>query len=85
MLWDAGQERATREARERLAELFVASRDASLEVLVSTGQAKARGSWHLPTYVSAERTQRRGTPAERDAMLVRLGLLYPGIVRRADS
>jgi hypothetical protein len=51
MLWAAGQERMARERTARLAELFMAARDAALDVGVSTGQLKAKGSWGLPFYI----------------------------------
>jgi hypothetical protein len=84
MLWNAGQERVARESRERLTELFVAARDAALDVLVSTGQAKAKGSWRLPAYISSDRPSQR-SPAARDATLAKLSVMFPGMVRRADS
>ena len=85
VLWQAGQQRVTRESRDRLTELFVASRDAGLDVLVSVGQAKPVGAWRQPAYVRASAPQPIRTPAARDATLAQLNLLYPGIVRRADS
>ena len=81
MLWEAGQRRLARERRERLAELFTAFRDAALDVLVSTGQAKPRGTWRLPAYARPERVEAVRTPAERDRALARLGALIPGSVR----
>lgn len=85
VLWKAGQQRVTRESRERLTELFVASRDAGLDVLVSTGQAKSVGTWRQPPYVRSSAPQPLRSPAGRDATLARLSVLYPGIVRRSDS
>ena len=81
MLWEAGQRRVARERRERLAELFTAARDAALDVLVSTGQAKAKGAWRLPAYARPPAGQRVRTPAERDRSLARLAALIPGSVR----
>jgi hypothetical protein len=80
MLWRAGQQREARERRETLADLFVAARDASLEVGVSTGQLKAKGTWHLPSYMDVEQPVR--SPESRDAMLAKLGAMFPGMVRR---
>jgi hypothetical protein len=86
MLWDAGQARVVREERARLAEMFAAVRDAQLDVLVSTRQAKPIGAWRLPSYVDARPAVRPvHTPAERDAVLAKLGVLVPGMVRRRDS
>jgi hypothetical protein len=81
MLWEAGQERITREGRERLAERFAAARDAHLDVLVSTGAVKARGAWRLPAYARSEAPQELRSPAERDRALLRLGMMFPGMVR----
>jgi hypothetical protein len=86
MLWSEGQKRLVRERRDRLTELFTASRDAALDVLVSTGQAKPKGAWALPSYARrpvGEAPQR--TPAERDRALAALAVMYPGVVRRTDS
>lgn len=85
MLWRAGQERTGREQRARLAELFTAARDAGLDVLVSTGQAKPVGTWHLPAYIRSEAPQPLRSPAIRDAALAKLAAMIPGIVRRGDS
>lgn len=85
MLWDAGQERIGRERQERLTELFVAARDASLDVLVSTGRAKPVGAWRLPSYARAEASQPIRSPAARDATLAKLGVMFPGMVTRTDS
>ena len=51
MLWTAGQERVARESRNRLTELFVAARDADLDVGVSTGRLTTKGAWHQPSYL----------------------------------
>jgi hypothetical protein len=85
MLWDEGQKRLARERRDRLAELFVAARDAELDVMVRTGQAKPRGPWSLPAYAAPPRAEVRRSPADRDRALAALGVMYPGIVRRADQ
>ena len=85
MLWNAGQERLSRERTVRLSEAFTAARDAALEVLVSTGQAKPVGSWKQPAYVRATRPQPVRSPATRDAVLAKLGAMFPGIVKRTDS
>ena len=85
MLWNAGQERLTRERNVRLAESFITARDASLDVLVSTGQAKPVGAWKQPPYVRAAKAQPVRSPATRDAALAKLGAMFPGIVTRLDS
>lgn len=93
MLWNAGQKRISREGRDRLAELFVAARDAAVDVLVTTGQAKPKGKWRRPSYIESEtRSETRSeTPAissgprpERDAMLAQLSAMFPSSVRRAQ-
>jgi hypothetical protein len=81
MLWQAGQERLERERSERLTGLFVTARDAGMDVLVRTGQAKPTGTWRLPSYIAAEEPVR--TTTARDATLARLGGMFPGAVRKA--
>ena len=87
MLWDAGQDRVVREERARLTELFMAVRDAQLDVLVATQQVKPRGTWRLPAYIASSDapTAALGTPAQRDRALARLGAMFPGMVRRRDD
>jgi hypothetical protein len=85
MLWNAGQRRISREGRDRLAELFVTARDAGMEVLVRSGQAKPKGTWRLPSYVQADGPQRPANPtADRDAMLAKLAGMFPDAVRRVQ-
>jgi hypothetical protein len=91
MLWNAGQKRTSREGRERLAELFVAARDAGMDVLVKSGQAKPKGAWNLPGYIRPEnRSENRSeTPAissgsDRDAMLAQLSAMFPDSGRRVQ-
>jgi hypothetical protein len=72
----------TRERNARLVELFVTARDAALDVGVTTGQLKPRGSWRLPSYISAEvRTAPIRSPGVRDITLAQLGVQFPGMVR----
>jgi hypothetical protein len=85
MLWQAGQERIGRERNVRLAESFTAARDAAMEVLVATGQAKPVGSWKQPPYIRAAKGPVVRGPATRDAALAKLGAMFPGIVKRLDS
>jgi len=86
MLWTAGHERMTRERDDRLAELFVAARDAEMDVGVTTGHLKPVGSWKLPSYiVTTDEPPVIRSPAVRDAALMKLNAMFPGIVRRADS
>jgi hypothetical protein len=86
MLWNAGQKRIAREGRDRLAELFVAARDAGMDVLVRSGQAKPKGTWRAPSYIQPDQAaQRPAAPtglADRDAMLAQLGTMFPSSVRR---
>jgi hypothetical protein len=81
MLWNAGQKRIYREGRDRLAELFVAARDAAVDVLVTTGQAKPKGTWRRPSYIESEAPRPR-TTADRDATLAKIGAMFPDAVRR---
>ena len=85
MLWNAGQKRLTREAHDHLAESFMAFRDAGLDVMVNTGQAKSKGKWRLPSYIQSSPLPVRHSTSERDAMLIELGAMFPGSVRRSDS
>jgi hypothetical protein len=85
MLWRAGQKRQAREERGRLAELFRAVRDAILDADVHTGRAKARGTWQLPPYARPAVQPALHSPAVRDATLRKLGVMFPGIVRRSDA
>jgi hypothetical protein len=85
MLWNAGQERLVRERDARLAESFVTARDAALEVLVATGQAKPKGAWKQPPYIRSRWPDLVRGPATRDATLAKLGAMFPGIVKRLDS
>lgn len=64
MLWKVGQQRETREHRERMAAMFVAARDADLDVGVATGRLTPKGAWHQPPYIDSPEqrsaTTRRG-------------------------
>jgi hypothetical protein len=81
MLWDAGQERLARERVER----YAVSRDAALSAL--PGSAFKNGQPYIPAYARAERAAVtavsgvKADPAVRDAMLSRLGLMFPGAVK----
>lgn len=81
-LWNAGQARLTADRRARMRDDFHVARDAGLEVLVSSGYAKARGSWRQPAYVQQARPPVERTPAARDRMLAKLGSMLPGVVVR---
>lgn len=84
MLWNAGQRRLSRERQARLVEGFTVARDAAMDVLVSSGQAKSVGPWKKPAYIRAERSaavQAVRSPATRDAKLAELAALIPGMVR----
>jgi hypothetical protein len=88
MLWHAGQQRITRESRDRLAELFVTARDAGMDVLVSSGQATPKGRWKLPSYIRGEAPRARPVAppkADREATLAKLAEMFPDAVRRAAS
>jgi hypothetical protein len=75
MLWTAGQQRMVRERTARLAELFTAARDASLDVGVSTGHLTSKGAWHLPSYILPDSDQRL---AARKRGLGQLVADFPG-------
>ena len=81
MLWTAGQERIGRERTARLAELFVAARDAALDVGVSTGRLKPVGRWRQPSYIAETVIAPIRSPAVRDITLAQLGAEFPGMVR----
>jgi len=81
VLWQASIERVDRMQNVRLGEMFIACRDALLDAMVRTGQAKPKGSWRLPSYMRSSAPQEERTPATRDAALVKLGRLIPGLVR----
>jgi len=83
MLWTAGQQRTVREGRERLTELYVGARDGYIAGNVAIGKAKARGDIR-PAYARNDRPTLR-SPAARDRALAKLGLMFPGMVRRTDS
>lgn len=87
VLWEAGQARRAREGRDRIAAAFIAGRDAGMDVLVRSGQAKASGPWREPAYLRPGRDEARRSPELRDRALAQLGAMYPGMVRRhgADS
>jgi len=85
MLWDAGQERIAREGRERLAELYVGVRDGYVAGRVAGGASKwSGGGEHVPSYARSDVPVQR-SPAVRDSTLAKLGAMFPGMVRRADS
>lgn len=85
MLWTAGQERTVRESRDRLAELYVATRDASMDVLVRSGQAKPTGAWQQPAYLPQSKGEPGDELKERDKAFAELARMFPSAVRRADS
>jgi hypothetical protein len=85
MLWDAGRQRVSREGRERLAELYVGVRDGYLAGNVAAGKATWTGGGdHTPTYARVDLPTLR-SPTIRDVTLSQLGIMFPGIVKRADS
>ena len=85
MLWDAGQERIAREGRERLAELYVGVRDGYVAGRVAGGASTWKGDGeHVPSYARSDVPVQR-SPAVRDSTLAKLGAMFPGMVRRADS
>ena len=83
MLWAAGQQRIVREARERLAELYVGVRDGYVAGNVGLGKAKWSGGDRVPSYARTEAPMR--TPADRDTVVAKLAAMFPGAVRRGDS
>jgi hypothetical protein len=85
VLWAAGQERVTRESRERLTALYVGVRDGYVAGNVDAGKATWKsGGDHTPTYARSDVPIVR-SPAVRDVTLAQLGVMFPGIVKRADS
>ena len=82
MMWDEAQARLARERRATLAAHYRAAVDAGLQVIVSAGQAKPRGTWRQPPYIEAVAPDVVRTPASRDRALAKLGVMFPGIVVR---
>lgn len=76
MLWEAGQNRLRNEGRDRLAERYVATRDAWLSAEVLIGRAKVRRGDHVPEYATAPK------PKKGLAQLLRE---TPGAVDRGDT
>lgn len=60
MLWDASQQRVTRESRDRLTELYVGVRDGYVAAEVMVGRVKWTGGDGTPTYARSERAPARG-------------------------
>ena len=88
MLWDAGQQRVTRESRERLTELYFGVRDGYVAGNITVGRAKWKGGDGTPSYARSDRPAApiiRRSPAIRDMALAQLSEAFPGIVRRGDS
>jgi hypothetical protein len=85
VLWAAGEVRVSRENRDRLAELYVGARDGYLAAIVASGQATWTGGGdHLPSYARMDVPTVR-SPGVRDVTLAKLGVMFPGIVKRTDS
>ena len=80
MLWNAGQERVTRERRERLATLYQAGRDGYIAAQIAMGRAKTKGD-PRPSYIRTEGTPSRGDVGTERATLARLAARFPGHVR----
>lgn len=83
MLWDAGQQRVSRESRERMTELYVGVRDGYVAGNVSVGRAKWQGGDQVPSYVNAGRPPApviKRSPVIRDMALAQLAEAFPGMV-----
>lgn len=75
MLWNAGQKRIGAEARDRLAELYLAARDGYISAQVLLRKARAKGD-HVPSYA------RPPTPPKGLAQLMRD---FPSMTSREPS
>ena len=83
MLWDAGQERVGREARERLAAIFTGVRDGYLFAQVASGRSTWSGPAPRPSYLA---DAREAPSAAAQAMtLARLARQFPGAVVRGPG
>lgn len=82
MLWTAGHERADREQRGRMTELFLAVRDANERSLVPVVQmdVKKMPTYPRPAYLPVVPPQ---TLSQYNAALTKFGKL--GLVRKADA
>ncbi len=69
-LWDAGQQRITRENRARLGELYAGVRDGLLAADVAVGRVKVRGDI-TPSYAQPDAEQRRAMAKRNLAQLAR--------------
>jgi hypothetical protein len=83
MLWEAGQARVAREAKERLRERFVTTRDAILAADVAVGRAKMTRGSATPAYAQGDAPER--SVASQDATIARLARMFPGAVSRRVS
>lgn len=59
MLWAAGQRRVVREERDRLAETYIAVRDAYVAGNVAIGRVKSKRNSHVPSYAQPDAETRR--------------------------
>ena len=66
MFWEAGQQRTTRQARERMGEVYVAVRDAYSDAQVLAGVWTRRGAYQPPSYLAGERPQKTAEDLFRD-------------------
>lgn len=70
MFWTAGQERITREGRERLASLYAGVRDGYMAAEVAVGRVKWVGGDGTPAYARPDPEQRRATAKHGLAQLM---------------
>jgi hypothetical protein len=80
LFWREIEDRDRREQKERMAEMFVTTRDA-VSRIVSAAFSKKGGRERPPWYLEPEGGPRKGLAgAELEAATRRLGRLYPGRV-----
>lgn len=79
MLWDAGQQRISRESRERLTELYRGARDGYLAAEIAVGRVTARGD-PTPPYARADEVAPPSAAAQA-VTLARLATMFPGSVQ----
>lgn len=70
-----------------MSEMYVTGRDAHVAGALQAGQVKPIGVYRAPEYTRefGQSGQPVRSPASRDAALAKLGAMFPGIVKRADS